>query len=294
MDKSLCGGYSTWFLSKDRLQVGDTVQSRKDRNTCKPLSLVVTEGVVVGVEKDSERNGFVMVRIPNMHNQLRINALALERVSFGLASGDWVRLIKENQHHSSLGILHNIHRDGSVAVGFLGRETLWRGHYSEIRKLGPFLVGEFMRPKANITTPQFEWPHKRSGGAWASGKISQIHPNGCLEVRFPGRFVLGDESTCFLANPEEVERVSFDTCPGIVEKYEHVEDFHWAVRPLTIAFGLLTATKVGTFVGRNVSARLGKRKKIQKKKDVCSQEGQNSGNSAWLPPAVANILSTSR
>ncbi|KAK6148994.1 hypothetical protein DH2020_016519 [Rehmannia glutinosa] len=214
--KSHCIGYSTWFLSKDHLQVGDAVRSRKSLNTHKPLSLAVTEGVVVGLEKDGEKDGFAM-------------------------------------------------------------------------KSRAFLVGQFVRLKANITTPHFEWPHKR-GGAWASGKIAQILPNGCLEVKFPGRFVFGDELTCFLANPEEVECVSFDTCPGLVEKYELVEDFHWGVRPLAIAFGILTAMKFGTFVGRNVSARVNKRKMTQKQNDACNQEGQSSGNSGWLPPTVANIL----
>ncbi|KAK6148984.1 hypothetical protein DH2020_016509 [Rehmannia glutinosa] len=186
--KSHCIGYSTWFLSKDHLQVGDAVRSRKSLNTHKPLSLAVTEGVVVGLEKDGEKDGFAMVQIPNMHNHLRLSVSTLERVTSGFASGDWVRLNKESREHSSLGILHYIHRDGNVTVGFLGLETLWRGHCSELRKAEPFLVGQFVRLKANITTPHFEWPHKR-GGAWASGKIAQILPNGCLEVKFPGRFV---------------------------------------------------------------------------------------------------------
>ncbi|KAK4427994.1 putative serine/threonine-protein kinase DDB [Sesamum alatum] len=287
VDKLPRSGCSTWFLSKDPLRVGDTVRSRRALTTCKPLSLAVTEGVVVGIEKDSDRDGYVLVQIPNRHNQLRLNTLALERVTSGFASGDWVRLVKENDKHSFLGILHSIQRDGSVVVGFLGLETLWRGHSSEIKVVEPFSVGQFVKLKASITIPQFEWPHKR-GGTWASGKISQILPNGCLVVRFPGRFVLRDEeSTCFLANPEEVERVSFDTCPGIVEKYQLVEDFHWAVRPLAIAFSIFTATKLGIFVGRNVGAR---RKRTQKQNDVQNQEGQSSGNAAWLPPTVANIL----
>lgn len=289
VDKLPRSGCSAWFLSKDPLQVGDTVRSRKALNTCKPLSLAVTEGVVVGIEKDSDRDGYVLVQIPNRHNQLRVNILALERVTSGFALGDWVRLIKENDKHSSLGILHSIQRDGSISVGFLGLETLWRGNSSEVKVVDPFSVGQFVRLKANIRTPQFEWPHKR-GGAWASGKVSQILPNGCLVVRFPGRFVLRDESTCFLANPEEVERVSFDTCPGIVEKYELVEDFHWAVRPLAIAFSVFTAAKLGIFVGRNVGVRINKRKRTQKPNDVQNQEGQSGANAAWLPPTVANIL----
>ncbi|KAL0319129.1 UNVERIFIED_CONTAM: hypothetical protein Sangu_2069100 [Sesamum angustifolium] len=267
VDKLPRGGFSKWFLSKNPLQVGDTVRSRKALNTCKPLSLAVTEGVVVGIEKDSDRDGYVLVQIPNRHNQLRVNILALERVTSGFASGDWVRLIKENDKHSCLGILHSIQRDGRVAVGILGLETLWRGHSSEVKLVDPF-----------------------SGGTWASGKVSQILPNGCLVVRFPGSFVLRDESTCFLANPEEVECVSFDTSPGIVEKYELVEDFHWAVRPLAIAFSVFTAAKLGIFVGRNVGARINKWKRTQKQNEVQNQDGQSGGNAAWLPPTVANIL----
>ncbi|KAH6832331.1 Protein kinase superfamily protein [Perilla frutescens var. hirtella] len=289
VNKPHCSGYSTWFLSKDRLQIGDTVRSRKDSNTCKPISLAVKEGVVVGLEKDGERDAFVLVQTPNMHNQLRLNALTLERVTYGFASGDWIRLIRGNGQHASLGILHYIHRDGVAVVGFLGLKTLWRGHYSELKVVEPFSVGQFVRLKANITTPQFEWPHKR-GRSWASGRISHVLPNGCLEVKFPGRFVLGDEHTCFLANPEEVERVSFDTCPGIMEKYELAEDFHWAVQPLAIAFGVFTATKIGKFVGRNVVGGLHKCGRNRKQNDTSTQEGQSNGNPAWLPPTVANII----
>lgn len=289
VNKPHCSAYSTWFLSKDRLQIGDAVRSRKGLNTCNPISLVVEEGVVVGLEKDDERDAFVLVQVPNMHNQLRLTALTLERVTFGFASGDWVRLIKVNGHHASLGILHYIHREGIAVAGFLGMETLWRGHYSELKVVEPFPVGQFVRLKANITTPKFEWPHKRGGG-WASGRISHVLPNGCLEVKFPGRFVLGDECTCFLAHPEEVERVSFDTCPGIVEKYELAEDFHWAVRPLAIAFGVFTAMKLGMFVGRNAVGGLKKCRMNQKQNNGSNQEGQSSGNPAWLPPTVANII----
>ncbi|GFP92024.1 E3 ubiquitin-protein ligase keg [Phtheirospermum japonicum] len=285
VDNSNCSGYNNnkWFLSKDHLQIGDAVRSRKAINTCKPPSLSITEGIVVGLEKDSEKDKFVLVQIPNMQNHLRLNAPSLERVTFGFTTGDWVRINKESREYSPLGILHYITRDGFVAVGFLGLETLWRGHCSEIQKVEPFFVGRFVRLKADITSPRFEWPRKR-GGVWASGKIGCILPNGCLEVNFPGRLVFGDESNIFLADPEEVECVCFDTCRGVVEKYEFVEDFHWAVRPITVAFGLVTAVRFGTFLGKNVGKVLNKREKIEKRDD--------GGKSGWLrnQPNVANIL----
>lgn len=249
----------------------------------------VPEGTVVGLEKDTNRDGFVLVRIYGMHNPQRVSVSTLERVTSGLVVGDWVRLIEENNHHSSVGILHSIQRDGTVDVGFIGLETLWKGHCSELQMAEAYYVGQFVRVKENISTPRFDWPQKR-GGAWATGKISRILPNGCLVVRFPGRCVLGDEPSSYLADPSQVERVCFDSCPGIVEKYQHVEDYHWAVRPVAITIGLLTALKVGFFVGGNVRARLKKGKRNQLQGDGNAQDGQSGGNSAWLPPPVANIL----
>uniref|UniRef100_A0A5B6ZUM3 Putative E3 ubiquitin-protein ligase KEG isoform X1 n=1 Tax=Davidia involucrata TaxID=16924 RepID=A0A5B6ZUM3_DAVIN len=291
LDKSNTIGYSSWFLSKDHFEVGDTVRSRKPRNSCKHQSMDVPEGTVVGLERDTDRDGFVLVRIHGMHNPLRVNTITLERVTSSLAVGDWVCVEenkKENKNHSSLGILHSIERDGSVAVGFLGLETLWRGNSSELQMADPYFVGQFVRLKANVFTPRFEWPHKR-GGAWTTGRICQVLPNGCLVVRFPGRFVFGDESNSCLADPAEVELVSFDTSPGVVEKYHHMEDYHWAVRPLVISFGLFTAMKLGFSIGGNLRARL-KGRRNQTQGDSNAQDGQPGGSSAWLPPTVANIL----
>lgn len=288
-EKSDSSSYTSWFPSKDHFQVGDTVRSRKMLNTSKAKSMDVPEGTVVGLEKDTNRDGFVLVRIYGMHNPQRVSVSTLERVTSGLVAGDWVSLIEEKNHHSSVGILHSIQRDGSVDVGFLGLETLWKGHCSELQMSEAYYVGQFVRVKENISTTRFDWPQKR-GGAWATGKISRILPNGCLVVRFPGRCVLGDEPRSYLADPSQVERVCFDSCPGIVEKYQHVEDFHWAVRPVAITIGLLTALKVGFFVGGNVRARLKKGKRNQLQGDGNAQDGQSGGNSAWLPPPVANIL----
>ncbi|XP_008228702.1 PREDICTED: E3 ubiquitin-protein ligase KEG-like [Prunus mume] len=281
-------GYTTWYLLKDRLQVGDIVRSRKPLNARKPQAMDVPEGSVTGLETDSDRDGFALVKIPGERNPVRVLVSTVERVTSGFAVGDWVSLRGECRKHSPVGILHSIQRDGSVAVGFIGLETLWRGKSSDLQMADAYYVGEFVRLKANVLSPRFEWPRK-NGGAWTTGRISQVLPNGCLVVRFPGRLVLGDESNSFLADPAEVELVSFDTCPGVVQKYQHIEDFHWAVRPLTIAFGLFTAMKISLFVGRNVSAKL-KGRRNSMRRDGNSQDGQSGGNTAWLPPPVVNLF----
>lgn len=247
----------------------------------------VPEGTVAGLETDSDREGFALVKIPGVRNPVRVLVSTVERVTSGLAVGDWVRLKGEGRKRSPVGVLHSIQRDGSVAVGFIGLETLWRGKSSDLQMTDSYFVGDFVRLKASVLSPRFEWPRK-NGGAWASGRISQVLSNGCLVVRFPGRFVLGDESNSFLADPAEVELVSFDTCPGVVEKYQHIEDFHWAVRPLAIAFGLFTAMKVSLFVGQNVGAKLKGRRSTRK--DGNNQDGQTGGGAGWIPPPVANIL----
>ncbi|XP_052210582.1 E3 ubiquitin-protein ligase KEG [Diospyros lotus] len=287
-EKSSGNGYTKWFLSKDQFQVGDMVRSRKPLNSCNIENMDIPEGIIVGLECDTDQSGFVLVRVHGVHDPIRVHGSSLERVTFGLASGDWVRVKEEDKKHSPVGILHSIQRDGSVAVGFIGRETLWKGNSSELQMAEPYCKGQFVRLKSNVFSPRFEWPRKQ-GGEWAAGRICQVLPNGCLLVKFPGRLTFGDESSSYLADPAEVEVVSFSTCPDIIKKYQHLEDFHWSVRPLLIAMGLFTALKLGHFVGKKIG-----RSKVRKQpstvvpSDGAYMDGQASA--AWLPPKVANIF----
>ncbi|PON90080.1 Tyrosine-protein kinase [Trema orientale] len=287
--RSGTGSHTAWYLSKDHLLLGDAVRSRKPLNACKPQTMDVPEGTVVSLERNSDRDDYVLVKIPGVRNPVRVLVSTVERVTSGFAMGDWVCLKGSSRKHSSVGILHSIQRDGSVTVGFIGLEILWRGHLSNLQISSAYYIGQFVRLKENVRAPRYEWPRK-SGGAWATGRISQVLPNGCLVVTFPGRFVLGDERNSFLADPTEVELVSFDTCPGVVQKYQHIEDFHWAVRPLVIAIGLFTAMKLSLFIGQSVNAKLKKGRRNSARHDDSSQDGQSGSSAAWLPPPVANIL----
>ncbi|KAJ8755123.1 hypothetical protein K2173_018921 [Erythroxylum novogranatense] len=284
VEKSNHGGYTSWYLSKNPLQDGDTVRLRKPVNTCKPQTMDVHKGIVTGLDNGADKSGFALVKIAGVQNPLRVQESTLERVTDGFAVGDWVCIKEENDKSSSVGILHSVRRDGSVSVGFIGLETLWRGNSSELQMAKAYHVGQFIRLKENVVTPRFEWPRKR-GGAWATGRISQVLPNGCLVVNFPGRLVLGDEPNSFLADPAEVEQVSFDNCAGVVEKYKHVEDFHWSIRPLTIALGVFTAMKLSMSIGRRVGAKLNKRQRRRG-----DQDGRVGSNATWLPPPFANII----
>lgn len=299
-EKSSSTGRTDWFLSKDRLQVNDMVRSRKPTNSCKHQNMDVPEGTIVGLDRSAD-HGFVLVRIHGIHDPLRIHTSALERVTFGLAAGDWVRLKEENEHRSPVGILHTISRDGRVAVGFIGLETLWRGNSSELEMAESYCVGQFVRLKANVLSPRFEWPYKR-GAACVAGRISWILSNGCLVVKFPGMLTFGNESSTFLADPSEVDVVNFKTCPGLMEKYQHVEDHHWAVRPVLIAFGLFTAVKLGISIGKKVGLGRNMKKLNAKENESQQLDGQNAsnstrrssgatspGNTAWVP-SVANII----
>lgn len=290
IDRPSGSGYTEWFLTKDHLQVGDTVRSRKPPNLCKLENMDIPEGTVVGLDCDPDPNGFVLVRVHGIHDPIRVHGSTLERVTFGLAAGDWVRLKEEDKKHSPVGILHSVRRDGNVTVGFIGGETLWKGNSSELQMAESYCVGAFVRVKPNVFSPRFEWPRKH-GGEWATGRIHQILPNGCLVVNFPGKLTLGSKNDNFLADPAEVEAVSFNTCPGVLKKYQHLEDFHWTVRPLLIALGLFTAMKFGLLVGKKMG-----RSKVKKRNhagitcEVQHADGQNGGNAAWLPPKVANIF----
>ncbi|WZZ24159.1 hypothetical protein YC2023_007560 [Brassica napus] len=215
------------------------------------LSVTRNEGIVVGLERDTDPDEFALVKVHGVHDPLRVHVSVLERVTNGLASGDWVRLKEgEDKRHSLVGVIHSIDRDGNVAVGFIRLPTLWKGSSSQLQMAKGYSVGQFVKIKANVVIPRFKWMRK-GRGIWATGRISKVLPNGCLEVEFPGVLPFGEEhgSSC-LADPAEAEIVDFNTCEGVVKKYQHLEDFHWAVRPLLIAMGLLTAMKLGLFVGK--------------------------------------------
>lgn len=247
----------------------------------------IPEGTIVGLERDTDQDGYVLVRVHGVHDPIRVHVSTLERVTFGLAPGDWVRLKNEDTRHSPVGVLHSVNRDGSVTVAFIGLETLWKGDYSEFEMAKPYCVGQFVKLKSSVFSPRFDWPRK-GGGEWATGRICQVLANGCLVVKFPGRLTIGQGANAFLGDPAEVELVSFETCPTLVKKYQHVEDFHWAVRPLLIALGLFTAMKMGLFVGKKIGRG---RLKVKKGKSPVVQtedqiEGQGTNNAAWRPPKI--------
>ncbi|BAT82334.1 hypothetical protein LR48_Vigan909s000500 [Vigna angularis] len=298
--KSDSTGYTEWFLSKDHLQVGDMVRTRKLPNSCRPQNMDIPEGTVVSLESNTDHR-FALVRVHGNEDPIRIHVSSLERVTSGLVAGDWVCLREENEKHSHVGILHAINRDGSVSVGFLGLQALWDGTSSDVEKVEPFCVGQFVRLKDTVSCPRFEWRRKR-GGAWAAGRISWILPNGGLVVKFPGIIPFGNESNTYLADPSEVEVVEFRTCPGIIEKYEHLEDHHWAIRPVLVAFGLFTAFKFGILVGKKVR----RNNKVNAVEIESHYQNANSatttstttmrssnaakqGNGTWVP-SVASII----
>ncbi|CAN6220672.1 unnamed protein product [Urochloa humidicola] len=291
IDRTTMANRTNWFLFKDKLQVGDKVRSRKLKNSCSPETMEIPDGTIVGMEDDGERDGYILVRVHGLHNPLKVRCSTVERVTYGFAAGDWVRLREEDKKCSQVGILHSIDRDGTVTVGLMGMDTLWKGNYSDLQMAEAYCVGQFVRLKANISSPRFEWQRKRGGGL-ATGRISHIHPNGCLLVKFPGKFSLGEVCSC-LADPSEVEVVRFDKCEGIVKKYEHLEDFHWAVRPLFVAIGLFTALRLGVFVGKSIARpRSRKVASIYRHSDDYQQPQQvvqNNVHAAWLPP-VANMF----
>ncbi|KAG6525926.1 E3 ubiquitin-protein ligase KEG-like isoform X1 [Zingiber officinale] len=285
--------FTGWALLKDQLQVGDIVRSRKPRNSCNSESMEIPEGIIVGKESEEHSDGYILVRVHGLHNPLRVHSSTVERVTYGFVVGDWVRTSNEDKKGSPVGILHSIERDGKVTVGFIGIETLWNGHYSELQIAESYCIGQFLKVKSSISTPRFEWPCN-PGLEWAIGRISEIRPNGCVVVKFPGRFSFG-EANSYFADPSEVEVVNFKKCEGLVKKYQHLEDFHWAVRPLAITFGLLAALKLGTVIIKSTGKSRGKKTGtfVDLSGQVADQqqiEEPNIANPAWVPPLVSNIF----
>ncbi|KMZ71362.1 hypothetical protein ZOSMA_182G00530 [Zostera marina] len=177
----------------------------------------IPNGVVVGLEKE---NVHVLVQISGIYDPKRIHSSCLERVSYGLVTGDWVRMNVDDEKQSSLG------------------------SYTNLQMTSFFSIDQFVRLKKTcnniVSKPRFDWQFQIQGSVSRSttSRISWILPNRCLVVNFPGRFVVC-EAIDFLADPAEVEQVSFSTCEGFVKKFQHLEDFHWLVKPLWIALGYL-------------------------------------------------------
>jgi hypothetical protein len=285
--------YTDWSLLKDKLKIGDNVRSRKPKNSCRPECMFIPEGTIVGLEEEKDADGhfFVMVRVHGFHDPLKVHSSTIERVTYGYAIGDWVRLRDENRSH--VGILHGISREGAVAIGLIGMDMLYEGSYTDLQMAESYCVGQFVRVKASMSNPRFDWPRKkRCGGPYATGQISRIYPNGCLEVKFPGRFTFC-ENTVYLADPAEVELVNFEKCEGLVKKYQHLEDFHWAVRPLVVALGIFTALKLGICV-RSTVTRCSKRRvaSCSSEQGADQQSDVDGKNGPWIPPSMANILFT--
>lgn len=282
-------GLTDWSLVKDTLQLGDIIRSRKPKDIFKPQTMIIHEGTIVGLETKDPFNTFALIKVHGFQNPIKVHSSTVERVTFNFCAGDFIRTKHvEESTCSKVGMLHSVDRDGKIKAGFIGEITLRSGYHFDFQMAESYNVGQFVRVKENITSPRFEWARKKEG-SWATGKIIQVLPNGCLVVKFPGMFSFG-ETASFLADPDEVEVVSFDKCEGVVKKYEHLEDFHWAVRPIVIALGLVAALKLGHFVKRNVV----KERKIvtrnihteqEVKKDVPKER-----NVQWMPHSVASIL----
>ncbi|KAL2318071.1 hypothetical protein Fmac_031947 [Flemingia macrophylla] len=233
-----------WFITKDHLKVGDMVRSRKAFNSAETSEKEEKiEGSVVGLGIPDER--FPLVRMEGGKEPVRIPSSNVERVTQGFAAGDWVRLKDEK---SRVGILHGISRDGRVAVGFLGLQTLWKGTYSELEKAEPFYVGQLVMPKAGVLNPRFAWPHE-SGGGFAAGRISWILPNGCLAIEFPGILPFLIHGTT-LADPSQVQLAQRPR-------------LHWAVKSLFFAFALFAAFQFGSSTGHHHQQQQQQRTKNQ-------------------------------
>jgi hypothetical protein len=89
VDKPPMANHINW-LWKNKLQVGGKVRSRKLEISCRPETMEMPNGTIVGVDDDEERDTYVLVRVYGLHNALKVRCSTVERVSYGLIVGDLV------------------------------------------------------------------------------------------------------------------------------------------------------------------------------------------------------------
>eukprot|EP00850_Spirogloea_muscicola_P023941 SM000410S15566 [mRNA] locus=s410:4526:6957:+ [translate_table: standard] len=120
-----------------------------------------------------------------------------------------------------------------------------KGEYPD--KISP---GDFVRMRADVESPAFGWPRypsrRHCGQGWPTGRVIHVASDGLLTVEFPSH--LRARGLRWLADPAQVQRVSFGGCRGLARKYQHLEAMHWAVRPLAALLAFMLAARVGPVV----------------------------------------------
>lgn len=310
-----CSGASRlhlWSLWKDPFQVGDTVRLKSSVETPRfgwPGEVQESEGKVseIGVQ-----DGVILVTFRGSLEAWRADPVQLERVSGGLVVGDWVRLrsgwstdANSGQMPSRVGVVHQVDHSGKLKVAFFGRETLWMGNPAECEKNPSFCNGQYVRLKQEVIAPRFDWPLKESGG-WDTGRITNVLPNGGLMVNFPGRFFNRKGGW---ADPEETEVIRINEISGVINKYQHLEKMHWAVRPALSLIGFLIAARTGVVILNLVTRPLRGKKQPTSDNEAGVKVDENQANNAqhlngfgkelsapgnpvWLPSQVAAATST--
>ncbi len=299
-----CSGASHLHLWKDSFQIGDAVILKDWVQSPRfgwPGEFCQSEGTVSGI---GVQDGVIMVTFRGSQEAWRVDPVELERVSGGLVTNDWVRLrsgwsmeANAGQMPSRVGIVHHVEHSGKLKVAFFGRETLYTASPVEFEKVSSFFLGQYVRLKVEVVAPRFHWPQQETGG-WDTGRIATVLPNGGLFVKFPGRLFTGKG---VWADPEETDVVHLNEISGVINKYQHIQKMHWAVRPALALLGFLIAARTGVVIvnlvtrpirGRKEAALENKAGRNPNETMENGKDSPSSGNPVWLPSQVAVATST--
>ncbi|CAK9273168.1 unnamed protein product [Sphagnum jensenii] len=295
---------SCLHLWKDLFQIGDSVIVKDWVDSPRfgwPGEFHQSEGIVseIGVQ-----DGVILVTFRGSQETWRADPVELEHVSGGLVANDWVRLrsgwsleANPGQMPSRVGIVHHVEHSGKLKVAFFGRETLYTASPVEFEKVSSFFLGQYVRLKVEVVAPRFHWPQQETGG-WDTGRIASVLPNGGLFVKFPGRLFTGKG---VWADPEETDVVHLNEISGVINKYQHIQKMHWAVRPTLALLGFLIAARTGVVIvnlvtrpirGRKEAALENKAGRNPNETMENGKDSPSSGNPVWLPSQVAVATST--
>ncbi len=295
---------SCLHLWKDLFQIGDSVIVKDWVDSPRfgwPGEFHQSEGIVseIGVQ-----DGVILVTFRGSQETWRADPVELEHVSGGLVANDWVRLrsgwsleANPGQMPSRVGIVHHVEHSGKLKVAFFGRETHYTASPVEFEKVSSFFLGQYVRLKVEVVAPRFHWPQQETGG-WDTGRIASVLPNGGLFVKFPGRLFTGKG---VWADPEETDVVHLNEISGVINKYQHIQKMHWAVRPALALLGFLIAARTGVVIvnlvtrpirGRKEAALENKAGRNPNETMENGKDSPSSGNPVWLPSQVAVATST--
>ncbi|KAI4332960.1 hypothetical protein L6164_017825 [Bauhinia variegata] len=147
-----------------------------------------TVGRIVRIDMDGALNA----RVPGRQSLWKVSPGDAERLP-GLEVGDWVRSKPSLGNRpsydwnsvgkESLAVVHSIQDSGYLELACCFRKGKWPTHYTDVEKVPPLKVGQYVRFRTGLGEPRWGW---RGACPEFRGVLTAVHADGEVRVAFFG------------------------------------------------------------------------------------------------------------